>query len=358
MKKFIQYTLIASFTLIQFALIAGNPDRQGESGAAELLFNPWARSAGLHSMSTSFVSGVEAMRINVAGIGRIEGREVLVSNTRLYEGSTLQLNSVGYAQKRGENGAFAFTLSTVDFGDIDITTTDLPEGTGGTYSPTFMNLGLGYSYTYENKISVGILVRAISESIPNLSAFGAAIDAGVQYVSGAQDNFRLGISLRNIGTPMRFAGEGLTREVQAPNPDEVPFTLEFNAKAEAFELPSLLHIGTSYDFYLMTPGEDGTGNKAYLRGLVNFTSNAFSRDQIGGGLEFNFNNLVAVRGGYKYEIGSIGTSTQNVYTGFSGGASAFLGLNKTGSLKLTIDYAYRTTNPFRGTHNFGIGLLF
>ena len=34
--------------------------------------------------------------------------------------------------------------------------------------------------------------------------FGWAIDAGVQYVSGEKDNFKLGISLRNIGSPMQF----------------------------------------------------------------------------------------------------------------------------------------------------------
>ena len=44
---------------------AGNPDRQGQAGAAELLMNPWGRSAGLHSMSTSSAVGVEAMRINI-----------------------------------------------------------------------------------------------------------------------------------------------------------------------------------------------------------------------------------------------------------------------------------------------------
>ena len=47
-------------TLSFFSASAGNPDRQGEAGAYELLLNPWARTIGLHSMTTASVRGVEA----------------------------------------------------------------------------------------------------------------------------------------------------------------------------------------------------------------------------------------------------------------------------------------------------------
>jgi hypothetical protein len=179
--------------------IAGNPDRQGEAGASELLFNPWPTSSGLHGMNTSSINGFSAMRLNVAGIGRgYEKAMIGVSNSRLYEGSDLQFNALGIALKMGKTGALGISLATVDFGDIAITIEDSPEGTGAFYSPSFYHLGLGYAFTYENKISVGALLRLIGESTADVSAFGAAIDAGVQYVSGPQDNFKLGISLRNI----------------------------------------------------------------------------------------------------------------------------------------------------------------
>ena len=87
--------------------------------------------------------------------GRINGKELLVSNARLFEGSTIQMNSFGYAQKMKNNGAFSVSLVAMDFGDIPVTTVGQPEGTGADYSPSFFHLGLGYAYTYENKISVG-----------------------------------------------------------------------------------------------------------------------------------------------------------------------------------------------------------
>jgi len=330
-------------------LFAGNPDRQGEAGAAELLLNPWAKSAGLHTMGTSFISGVEAMRLNPAGIGRITGREVSFGNTRLYEGAGISLNSLGYAQRVGKNGAFGVSLVQTDFGEIPITTSDQPEGTGGFFSPGFFNMGVGYSYTYENKISVGILFRGISESLPNLTAFGFAIDAGVQYVSGEKDNFKLGISLRNIGSPMQFSGEGLA--IKSDNPiAEIGFQQKFDSRAQDFELPSVLNIGASYDVYFT--------EEVFLRVLGNFTSNAFSRDQVGGGAEIQFKNLITLRGGYKYEVGSTAGDKENLYTGIAAGATINVPISKEGGTKIGIDYAYRTTDPFRGTHNIGIRASF
>jgi len=347
MKKYFYTLLLLCFGFtISFA---GNPDRQGESGAAELLLNPWARSAGLHSMSTASVSGVESMRLNIAGLSRISKGELVIGNTRLYQGSTMGINSLGFATKVGKNGAFGISLVAMDFGDIKVTTNGQPEGTGATYTPSFFNIGLGYSFTYENKISVGILVRAISETLPDVSASGFAIDAGVQYVSGDRDEFKLGIALRNIGSPMEFGGEGLSFRTSAPQAD-VNYEITVNQRAEDFELPSLLNIGISYDFYF--------GETNFLRGIANFTSNAFSRDDIGVGAEFSFRDLIVLRGAYKVSMDDGNGEESNLYTGLAGGISIDVPLKRADNRTVGIDYAYRTTNPFRGSHSFAVRLSF
>lgn len=347
MKKYFYTLLLLCFGVT--LSFAGNPDRQGEAGAAELLLNPWARSAGLHSMSTASVSGVEAMRLNIAGLSRINKGELVIGNTRLYEGSTLAINSLGFATKAGKNGAFGVSLVAMDFGDINVTTTDQPEGTGASYSPSFFNLGLGYAYTYENKISVGILVRMISETLPDVSASGFAIDAGVQYVSGDKDEFKLGIALRNIGSPMQFGGEGLSFRSDAPGA-EPGYEITVNQRAEDFELPSLLNIGVSYDFYF--------GETNFLRAIANFTSNAFARDDIGIGAEFSFRDIVVLRGAYKLALDAGDGLEANLYTGLAGGISVDVPLKRADNRIVGIDYAYRATNPFRGTHNFSVRLGF
>jgi len=346
MKKVIVTSLM--FFIALGVSLGGNPDRQGESGAGELLFNPWARSAGLHTLGTASITGVEAMRLNIAGLGRINRTELLIANTRLFVGTEIQLNAVGLAQKIGENSTFGVSLTSVDFGEIPVTTTLQPEGTGGTYSPNFFHLGLGYSYTYANKISVGLLVRGVSESLANVSAFGIALDAGIQYVSGEKDNFKLGISLRNIGSPMRFKGEGLSFEVDNPGTSG-EYKITFDSRAEDFELPSVLNIGLSYDQYF-------ANDEIMIRGVANFTSNSFSQDQLGIGGELYFKDIVVLRAAYKKDIGSVNAGERNVYTGLAAGMSLVLPLNKDSDRKVAFDYAYRTTDPFSGSHNFTVRL--
>src|SRR6056297_2320293 len=214
MKRYILFTAVALFGLTSISTsYAGNPDRQGEAGAYELLLNPWARSAGLHTLNVSMVSGVEAMRVNVAGMAGTRRSELAIGHARYLEGTGISMNAVGLTQRVGENGVFGLSLMSMGFGDIPVTTVNLPGGDGSTFSPSFFYLGIGYAHTFENKVSVGVLARAVSQTISSVSAFGFAIDAGVQYVTGPDDNFKFGISLRNIGLPMRYGGRSEERRV-------------------------------------------------------------------------------------------------------------------------------------------------
>ncbi|MFK7933955.1 MAG: PorV/PorQ family protein [Saprospiraceae bacterium] len=326
---------------------AGNPDRQGEAGAYELLLNPWARSAGLHSMTTSMITGVEAMRVNPAGLGRINKTEIQISYADYMRGTDISMNALGFAQKIGENGTFGLSIMALDFGDTEITTTLNPEGTGINYSPSFFNLGLAYAHVFENKVSVGILFRAVSETLSDLTAFGLAIDAGIQYVTGDQDQIKFGISLRNIGTPMTFSGEGLAFPTSNPDGDG-NYQLTINNRAASYELPSALNIGGSYD---ILPAE-----RHRVTLIANFTANSFSQDQIGGGLEYSFNEMFQVRGGYKYEVGqtAVGSEGGSIYSGLSAGATVKVPLSKENKNDLAIDYAYRQTNLFDDTHNIAL----
>lgn len=325
--------------------MAGNPDRQGEAGAGQLLLNAFPRSAGLHSMNTSLTSGAEAMRINIAGLSRINKTEVVLGHALYLQGTDISLNALGVAQRVGDKGAFGISLTSIDFGDIAVTTEDQPEGTGTNFSPSFFNLALGYSHTFENKVSVGVLFRGISESIQDINSFGFGIDAGVQYVTGPQDNFKFGISLRNIGSRMEYGGQGLSTSGPAPN--NGGYNLTYSQRAADFELPSTLDIGLSYDFLV--------GNIHRLTVLGNFTSNSFSRDQVGGGLEYSLKDMFMIRGGYRYELDPGEDFEAPIYTGLSAGATLAVPLSKENkNVRFAIDYAYRATRVWDGTHNIGI----
>jgi hypothetical protein len=342
--------IFLTFVLIGFTTTAeaGNPDRQGEAGAYELLMNPWARSAGLHTMTTAMISGVEAIRLNPAGLARVSGTEIVLGSALYLKGTDINMNAVGLAQSIGKNGSFGLTLMALDFGDINITTVDQPEGTGATFSPSFFNLGLSYSHIFENKVSVGITARVVSETISDARASAVTLDAGVQYVTGDQDNFKFGISLRNIGGRMAFEGDGLISAGSFVNgADNIDLSVE--QRAEEFELQSMLNIGASLDFYV--------GAEHRITVVGNYTSNAFSQDQIGGGVEYAFNKLVMIRGGYRHDFGHTaeGGTEQPIYSGPAAGVTLAVPVNKEDNApRIAIDYGYRATDVYDGTHNLSV----
>ncbi|HFA50694.1 MAG TPA: PorV/PorQ family protein [Bacteroidetes bacterium] len=350
MNKLLYYILSLAFVFGCSETWAGNPDRQGEAGAPELLMNPWARSAGLHTMSTSMITGAEAMRLNIAGLARINKTEIILANTNYLSGTDIQFNALGLAQKIGENSALGISLMAIDFGEIPVTTADLPGGTGATFKPRYFNIGLGFSHIFENKVSVGVLVRSVTEGIEDVTASAIALDAGVQYVTGEKDNFKFGISLRNVGGRMEFKGEGLADEVLTDPFDNPERPRVLNQRVTAFELQSVLNIGLSYDFYV-------SGDNR-VTALGNYTSNAFSEDQIGMGLEFSFKDLVMLRGAYKLDFSEFDSGlieNKPLYTGLSLGATLNVPVSKEENApRLAFDYAYRTTRVFSGTHNFSL----
>jgi hypothetical protein len=332
--KNMQHTILASAALtaclmLTTAVFAGNPDRAGSAGAGQLLINPWAQSNGMAGTNMAITEGLEGTFLNAAGLAFINQNELRFANTQYLSGSGISLNAIGFATTVGDGAVLGLSVMTMGFGDIPITTENLPEGGIGTFSPSFSNIGVTYSKAFSNSIYGGITMRIVSEAISNVRASGVCFDAGIRYVSGDRLNF--GIALRNVATPQSSAT-----------------SLTMLQRSERYELPSLVNIGFGYDVY------QSEMINTTLTGQ--FISNSFTKDQIGGGLEFSYNDRFALRAGYLWEDG-IGSdeSTTTAFTGPSAGFSVNLPASQDGAM-IGIDYSYRTTNPFNGNHSIGIVL--
>lgn len=343
--------IIALLFPATFNVLAGNKDRSGQAGASELLINPWTRSSGWGSANMAKVKGLEAMWGNVAGVAFTGKTQVIFSHTQWLKGTGTTINAFGVSQRVGETGVIGISVMSMAFGEIEITTTDSPDGGLGTYKPSLMNIAISYSKAFSNSIYGGMLVKIISESISDVNAFGFAIDAGIQYVTGENEQIAFGIALKNWGPKMKFSGDGLSLRAFIPG-QETQFTLE--QRSAAFEIPAQLNIGAAYDFLM--PKDF----RITLAG--NFTSNSFTNDQISLGMEFAFKNIVMLRGGYTYENGMWDDindpNKTNVSSGVSAGLSVAVPLNKEKGSYIGIDYSFRETVAFNNTHSFGIILNF
>jgi len=374
MKKILKYSLCGLLLVAStFTSKAGNPDRAGEAGAYELLINGWARSSGLFSMNSANVKGLESTSINTAGLSFVKKTEVNVSYTNWFTGSGVHIINAGIAQNIKKKNVIALTVASFNFGNIQRTTTLNPEGGLGTFKPSLLNIGVSYARSFSRSIHAGITVRMVNERTSDVSALGMAIDAGVEYVAGKRDNLHFGVSLRNVGTNMRYTGDGLSIRGVAP---QGTYSQSQNLKSEKFGLPSQLNIGIAYDIYMGKTKENAvskTGdededevtkeiakpnNRLTICG--NFTSNSVGKDHIGLGAEYAFKEMFMLRVAYRYEKGMFkGTTLDNtgntsIFNGLSAGLTFETPLKKDKPTRIGFDYSFRMTRIYSGVHSASV----
>ena len=342
---------------------AGNKDRSGQAGAAELLINPWAATSGWGNAGMSFAHGVDAIFCNVAGISSCNKLDVNFTHTSwlVGVGNDTRISSFGFLARVGESSVLGLSFMSFSIGEIPITTVQNPDGGLGTYKPNLMNINLSFAKTFSNSISGGFNLKIISESIKDMGGVGVAIDAGIQYVTGPFDNVHFGITLKNIGPTMKFSGDGLSLRVFMNNNSNQQFTMV--QRVDDFELPTQLSISAAYDFLF------GEQHRITIAG--NFASNSFTKDQFTAGLEYGWREILLVRAGYTYEQGIWSKNgfaegildddnCMNINRGLSAGLSVQVPLSKKedNTMKLAIDYSYRDTYVFNGTHSVGARIIF
>ena len=355
MKKLFRTIVIASLTIIigftSTEAFAGNKDRAGQAGANELLVNPWATSSGWGNAGMASVKGVDAMWSNVAGISFVNTMDLNFSYTNWLAGSGTSVVAFGMLTRVSESIVAGLSVMSMNFGEIDRTDTEHPDGGIGTYKPSLKNINIAVAKSFSNSIHGGFVLKIISESISDMTGTGVALDAGIQYVTGITDNIHFGIALKNIGPTMKYSGDGLAFQVML---DGMSSSLTVVQRADEFELPTQLNIAAAYDFNF--------ANASRLTLAANFNSNAFSKDQFIFGVEGSLRDILMLRIGYTYESGvtkniEVADCT-NVNRGLSLGASVQAPLSKEKGVKVCLDYSYRDTAHWKGTHSVGARILF
>ena len=350
MKKYLLKLLILASLTAEVAQ-AGNPDRAGGAGATQLLINPFGRSAGVLGANSASLRGVESMHFNVGGLAYIDKTELAVSQVVYLQGTGVFMNNFSFGQSLGNGNVIGLSVNRMDFGNIPITTENQPDATLGTYTPQILNLGFAYSKKFSNSITGGVLIRYFTEGLADVRATGIALDAGVLYQTALnskdkikKEDFRFGISVRNIGPDAGYSGSGLSVRVINPATGAERRALW---ASQSYNIPALVNIGASYDMRL-----DKNDNSYFhrLTASGNFNYNAFSSNITAVGLEYGYRESFMIRGGYAYQDNNNQDDTRSQYYGFAGGATFQMPVSKDGTM-LALDYSYAPTRIFNGIHN-------
>jgi hypothetical protein len=331
--------LVLLLAVLSMTTLAANKNRIGTAGAQELLIPVGARGVAMGFSGSIFIKGVDAVYWNPAGLSRMGGSvEAMFSQMSYIADIGVSYGAIGVSA--GDFGHLGFSIKSLSFGDIPVTTELYPDGTGATYSPTFLTMGVTYSRLLTDRISVGVTGYVVSEKIMSVSASGFCFDVGVQYQNLGIQGLALSIGIKNIGPNMTFDGSGTYTPAVAVD-DPLRGQQTFKTELAPFEMPSNLEIAIGY-----SPKLDDK-NAVSIGGA--FRNNNFLEDEYNLGAEYSFMDLLSVRGGYTFS-----PQTENDPTGensyiydWTAGAGVHKNL---GGVDLTFDYAYRNVKYFSGSH--------
>ena len=327
--------------LIATSIYAGDVSRKGTTGADYLLIPVSARGIATGGAFVANLTGLESIYYNPAGLDVSSGTEFMFSYMSYL--ADVKVSYLGASTNFGDFGSLGFTLKSLAFGDIPVTTVEFPDGTGSSYSPSYLTLGLTYSKVITDRISVGTNIKLLSESIENVSANGWAIDLGVQYKFTPE--LMIGAAVMNIGPNMQYSGPELSAFTQIPGSNAGTPGGQYQIVTEAFQIPSYFLLSLAYNIDI--------NDQNNLLVASTFIANNSLEDNLNFGLEYGFLNNFFVRGGYNLLLEN---SDQNVF-GLTFGAGIDYSVG--GDFGFAFDYAFRDVKDFpTANHVFTIKLSF
>jgi opacity protein-like surface antigen len=333
--------IILILILIATSIYAGDVARKGTTGAEQVLIPVGARGIATGGAFLANITGLESIYYNPAGLDVYPQTEAMFSYVNHLADINISYFAIGTTL--GDIGSIGFDLKTFDFGDIPVTTEDFPDGTGETYSPSFLTLGFTYSKVLTDRISIGTNLKLITENIQNTNATGFALDAGVQY--RFSEALMIGAAVKNIGSDMNYTGQDLADRTEIPGSIPGSSSGSYEIITESFQIPSFFQLSLTYALNV-----DEQNNLLFAGA---YTANNSFEDIANLGLEYGFMSNFFVRGGYNFLVQN---ASEYIY-GFTFGAG--LDYNIGGEVGFVFDYAFRDVKDFpTANHVFTIKLSF
>ncbi|MDI6804557.1 MAG: PorV/PorQ family protein [Bacteroidota bacterium] len=326
------YKLLLSLCAVCLLYSTLPAQKVGSTAMQFLHVMPSARGTALGNAYSVWASGAEAIFWNPSGLALVQNQEL--SSTYIKWIFEAQQGAISYALPIEEFGAVGVQVQYVDFGEFEETSnalpyikdTENPGMTGRTFRPFSYLIGVTYATNLTDKFSMGIGVKYAHESLFNGQMVSALVrqgvyenvktwadallfDFGIRYRTGFR-SIEIASSVQNFGANAKYAKES--------NP--VPLLFRFGIAANV--------VGT--DALLFPLGENRLGMAFDL-----FQPNDYAQ-QAHFGIEYEFAESFALRGGYKFNYDYEGLT-------IGGGVK-----HKFGSVLLSLDYSYGSIGTYLG----------
>lgn len=336
MNKTIKILLITLFACS--GLFSQNLSKSGTTAGQFLKINVGTRAIGMGGAYTAAAQDLTSIYWNPAGISQIYSREAHFNHVDWlmdvnYDYAAFAMGLEGL----GTIGAFASVLSV---GDMLVRTVEKPEGTGEYFNAGALLVGLSYARNLTDNFAIGFNVKYIREHIWNMSATGFGLDIGTLYKINILNEFRLGASISNFGTKMKLDGRDILKIMQVGGSQGNMINTQL--QLDEYDLPLTFRLGVATDLL-----KEKEHRFTLAVDAIHPNDNT---ESINSGVEYAWNDIIFVRGGYKSLFERNGE--QGLTFGFG------LNYRIVGSIAVQLDYAYEDFGRLQNVQYLSVGVRF
>ncbi len=327
MKKLALILTVVLFSTVFVTPAHSAMKKLAQTGFGFLKVDQSARAAAMGGALMLVGEGADALFYNPAGMAVMPKKVDFFGNMTQWI-ADISYNSVGVVVNLGTIGTVGISAIMADYGTIEgtrVADTDIGYVDTGNLEVGAYAVGIGYARRLTNKFLVGAHVKYVGQQLgESLMADGTthdntvadlAYDFGTIFYPGFQ-SLRFGMSVRNFSKELKYEQEG-------------------------FQLPLTFTIGAAMDI-LDIVGEHGS---PLLIAIDAIHPRDYS-ERIHVGAEYVLMDMIALRGGYKFNYDEEGLTFG---VGFNPSVAG---------IDLKVDYAYSSFGIFDLVNRFSIGLSF
>jgi Uncharacterised protein family (UPF0164) len=304
-RGFEKFTISVFIIIALFATTAWGQvgNGSGTSSGEILNIGIGSRAASLGGAYMAFSDDATASFWNPSGLAGLSNVEFQFGYSSWYQ--DISINYLGAVVPMSENLSAGVGVVYVDYGEFTAYSED--DQLLGEFSGHNIMASISLAYKLNDRLSLGVTAKGVSEKLEESTAMGYAMDVGVRYNLGI---FSVGMALKNVGSGLKY-------------------------EYESAPLPTKLSAGI---------GLQTLDGQLRLAGDINVPKNGIiSYHQ---GLEYLYQNSIYLRGGYSHSFSDLASSEKDGFVwGF--GLKVMSG---------SIDYSYIPNGTFGAIHKIDLSI--
>lgn len=302
-RRMLTASAVLALSLVATGAARAGIENAGTTAANFLALGSGARTLSMGGATLGFGSDVGATSWNAAALGWVGAPQLVLSHAGLTNTSLQEW--VAYGTRAGHSQTH-WSVAGLYQGDGTFQGRDATGAPTGTFSLSSMAFGATVAQQFGENVTMGFGSKFVNENLGTTTGWGVTFDGGLMMRSGP---FGLGVAAQNLGGQMHYG-------------------------SLVYRFPGNIGAGIAYQ-------HPNSGLRLAID--ANFPTAYYS--DVRAGVEWMWHDMLALRAGYRKEMGS----NEDALTGPSFGVGG-------GHNGMWVDYGYLISSTGDSQHRLGLRL--